>query len=203
MARHTESEPVVARRTVLAGVGSAVGALAASGSVAAQERGVTARAALPAADEYADSDLAGFFVHVDPAPDPVQAPLAEECEYANWPREETMAYEVLLIDRKDDDHFSTQTRLYIPDSRTVPEGGLYVINGVTECAGSYIGIEIEQLYANVSVVGEVSPSGDGAADDPGGGGETTATDGAGLGVLTALAGLGGAGALSRWRRDGE
>ncbi|WP_424017360.1 hypothetical protein ACOZ4N_15980 [Halorientalis pallida] len=193
MAPHTG----VSRRTVLAGLGSA-GLLAATGTAVgqAQSEGITTRAAVPEAEEYDTASLAGFFVHVDTDPDPIQAPLAEECGYADWPRDETMAYEVLLIDRKDTDHFATETRVYVPDDRSIPSGGLFVINEVEQCPGSYVGVELEQIAADASVLDDVTPGGDAAAD-PGATG-TTAADGPGLGVLTALSGLAGAGALARW-----
>ncbi|WP_336001534.1 hypothetical protein [Halorientalis halophila] len=199
MARHTEGDPAVSRRTVLAGLGATVGLAGATGSALGQDEGVTARAALPQTQEYQVESLPGYFIHVDPDPDPVQAPLAEECEYANWPREETMAYEVLLIDRKDDDHWSTETAMYVPDDRSVPAGGLYVINDVERCAGSYVGVEVEEMVADVSVLGEVAGNVDaGAAEDRP---ETTQTggDGTGFGLLAGLSGLAGAGALARWR----
>ncbi|MFB6083367.1 MAG: hypothetical protein ABEJ94_03885 [Halorientalis sp.] len=201
MVRHTD-EVTVSRRTLLAGVGSAAGLAAATGSAVAQDKpqGITTRAAIPAADEEYDAgNLPGYFVHVYPNPNPVQAPLSEECAYANWPRDRTMTYEVLVIDRAGTEQFSTKTRLYVPQSRDIPRGGLFVINDVHECAGSYIGIELEQLSADATVKADLGNVGaESTASSPA---RTTDGDGAGLGILAALSGLAGLGALAHRHGD--
>ena len=201
MARHTEPDSAVTRRTVLAGLGSAVGTLAATDPVVGQQDGITGRALLPAVEGIQAENLPGYFVHVDPNPNPVEASFGDECAFADWPADETVGYQILLIDRKDDDHYSMEMRLYVPDDRSVPGGTLYVVNGATQCAGEYVGVELERMAADTSVLGEVA--GGGGVDTPDDQTETTQTaaDGGGFGTLAALAGLAGAGALARWRDE--
>lgn len=208
-----------ARRTVLAGIGGVVLSSLATQPVAGQETPVAARAVIPEPEQFAVDDIAGFFLHVDPDTSPSRAQVADACGYADWPSEGTRAYDVWLVDRTGEEYASEPLTLYVPDRRSVPAGGLYVINRVQQCDGSYVGIEIEQLNAgdgpflegsfttttDPETVADTEAGDDQEiAADPGtteqGAGGTTTGSGPGFGILATLAGLAGGGWLAR-RRD--
>lgn len=134
------------RRALLRALGIGVGALAVpTGTAAAQEQGITARAVIPEQEEFDAEVLPGFFIHVNPNTEPLKAQVSDQCEYATWPPEQSRSYDVWLIGRKANAQSSQKTTLYVADDRTIPRGALYVVNNATKCAGGYVGIQIEQL----------------------------------------------------------
>ncbi|WP_276273327.1 hypothetical protein [Haloarcula litorea] len=178
------------RRSVLAGAGAALGTLAV-GTGAADARAET-KAVVAEGDET-ENDLTGFFVHVGPTTSPIDAQVAAGCAFADWSDDATTAYDVTLVDRAEPEYARYERTAYVPDSVQLPPGSLFVVNSQERCTEGYVGVRLLQIGSDRL---EAAASGDvpdrTAADG-------TGASGPGFGVLAALGGLVGWGALERRR----
>ncbi|WP_459192912.1 hypothetical protein [Halosimplex sp. J119] len=200
------SDAGVTRRSVLAGsaatlgsgIAAARGLTAASGVAAGQ---ITEAAAVRQPERWSDANLAGFMIHVGSTAPIDQADAADNCEVPasdTWPPDELIAYEVHLINRKDDAMSEEETTMYIGGRADVAPGKLYIINRFNRCGNGFVGATIEQIGRSdieVTVDGEDAT----ATGDDGGSGAF----GPGFGLPAAVAGLVGGGALLQWCDDDQ
>ncbi|MBX0295842.1 hypothetical protein [Haloarcula nitratireducens] len=188
-----DSSRSYSRREVLAATGTVVGGtLAASGQAAAQ----STRKAVIADGSATENDMTGFFVHVGQTTDPTDAQVADSCEFADWPAEETRTYDVKLIDRGRPDYEQYSRSLYVDNSTEVPPGTLFVINSQEQCTDGYVGIRLERLGSSqleAAVSGDVRTATASGGDGGGDGGSGAA--GPGFGVVATVAAALGYGAL--------
>ncbi|MBV0925545.1 hypothetical protein KTS45_15165 [Halomicroarcula limicola] len=191
-----DSSRSYSRRDVLAATGTVVGGtLVASGQAAAQ----STRKAVITDGSATENDMTGFFVHVGQTTDPADAQVADSCEFADWPADETRTYDVKLIDRGRPDYEQYSRSLYVDNSTEVPPGSLFVINSQEQCTEGYVGIRLEKLGSDqleAAVSGgarTTTPSGGGG----GGGGDDggSGAAGPGFGVVATVAAALGYGAL--------
>lgn len=202
------------RRSVLRTSVATLGAVGGVGGVAsAQEETetpgeaprTTNKAVLLELEEF--EDLTGFFIHVEGRPSPIEASVADACDFVNWENENTSAYDVVVLDRSQADVPQTRTTLYLHESKEVPPGALWVINRQEPCEGGYIGTWIEQIGATeleAALSGDVSPTETeaGVANGDEGGEILFDAAGPGFGVVAGAAGmLGGGWLLSRDREE--
>lgn len=187
------------RRTVLRGTALAIGTAVGGGVGAAQteetpENRVTTMSVTPEQEDVA-GDMVGMWIHLGPETDPIQASIADECDIVDWGDEDTIAYDVQLIDRAAEPQERSIT-LYLPRRVEVGQGDLFIVNDEVPCESGYVGLELEQIGARNIDVGL-----DGGAttvdDGDGGGGAPAPSDGIGpgFGPLAAAGGLLGAGWL--------
>jgi hypothetical protein len=143
--------------------------------------------------EY-DQSVVGFFIHVGGEVDPIDASVDDECDFASWPQDRTVAYDAEMIDRTAEPQQSSIT-LYLRQRVDVVPGTLFIVNNVVPCDSGYVGLRLERIGVETGFRGnsgaETTVAGGGGGDAP----NTTATDGTGFGVLGALAGALGAGWL--------
>jgi len=213
----TADGPVATRRSVLAksaatlgtGAVAAGGLVGASGVTAGQ---ITEAAAIPEPSKWTEgTNFAGFMIHVGGSLSPEQERAAADCELVSsdtWPPDEMLAYDAMLINRKDDGTEQAETTLYIGETADVNAGKLYIVNRFNRCDSDFLGVAVEQIgLSGVSVdvdettdppADEDEPAGTPADGDGGGGFGAT---GPGFGPVAAVAGLLGAGALLRRRSD--
>ena len=210
---------VITRRSALAKSAATLGtgAVAAGGFVGASGVAtgqITEAAAIPEPSKWnEDTNFAGFMIHIGESLSPEQERVAADCELVSsdtWPPDEMLAYDAMLINRKDDSTEQSETTLYIGENADVTAGKLYIVNRFDRCDSDFLGVALEQTglsEVNVDVdeatdrpAAEDGPADATTADEDGGGfGET----GPGFGPAAAVAGLLGAGALLRRRGDGE
>ncbi|MBX0322628.1 hypothetical protein EGH21_06255 [Halomicroarcula sp. F13] len=177
------------RRAVLGASASVLGgSLLASTSASAR---TTTKAVV--ADGSGTGDLTGFFVHFGQSTNPVEAQTATDCGFADWPDDETTAYDVTLIDRARPDYEQYERTVYVPDSTDFQPGNLYVVNSQERCTTGYVGVRLVQLGSRQL---EAAVSGDAEAVT-----ETSGGSGAGFGVVAALAAALGVGARRGSRDD--
>ena len=154
-------------------------------------------------------------IHIGESLSPEQERVAADCELVSsdtWPPDEMLAYDAMLINRKDDSTEQSEATLYIGENADVTAGKLYIVNRFNRCDSDFPGVALEQIgLSDVNVdeatdrpaatAAEDEPADATTADEDGGGGfgET----GPGFGPAAAAAGLLGAGALLRRRGDGE
>ncbi|WP_436925745.1 PGF-CTERM sorting domain-containing protein [Halosimplex amylolyticum] len=194
-------EQGLTRRSVLAGSAATltvgVGALAGASGVAAGQ--ITEAAAIPQPERWDDANLAGFMIHVGSTASIERADTARQCEVVGsdtWPPDELLAYEVQLINRKDDAASEEETTMYIGGRADVAPGKLYIINRFNRCDNGFVGISLEQIgRSDVDVTVDDSANAATTAADDGGSGAF----GPGFGLPAAIAALLGGGALLRWR----
>lgn len=165
------------RRSVLATAG-ALGATALAPTASAR---VTTRMVVPSQDGFVgdDGDLVGYFVHlggdagVDTDPSDVDG-----CGFESWSPTELSAYDARLLDRLDQEHRETETKVHVAGNADVDTGTLWIVNRQVSCPDDHVGLEVEQVGAAVNVSTEES-------------GDSTATEGSGpgFGPLAALGGV--------------
>ncbi|WP_436908650.1 hypothetical protein [Halosimplex marinum] len=211
-----DSRPTVSRRRVLRGAATAgagavgAGALASTSGVGSAQ--ITQAAAIPDVTRWENDNLAGFMIHVGGATSPSQTRVAEGCVPPGsdtWPPDEMLAYEAMLINRKQGDTPEAETTLYIGGSVEVLPGQLYLINRFNRCDGDFVGVVLEQIGRSDVSAGPGQqatnrPVADVEEDErPRELGTTTTDGGPGLGIVASLVGLLGGGALLRNRGDEE
>lgn len=195
-------ETELTRRSLLAGSAATLtagaGALAGASGVAVGQ--ITEAAAIPQPERWSDANLAGFMIHIGSTAPIDRADTARECGVPGsdtWPPDELLAYEVQLINRKDEATAEEETTMYIGGAAEVAPGKLYIINRFNRCGNGFVGISIEQIgRSDVAVTVDDSANAATTAVDDGGSGAF----GPGFGLPAAVAGLLGGGALLR-RRD--
>ncbi len=198
------------RRTVLRTGGALVGAAATGGVAAAQnetgdggattETRVTTTAVTPE-QEGVEGDLTGMWIHVGPQADPIQTSIADACDIVDWGDEDTIAYDVQLIDRRADP-VERSIELYLPRRVEVGSGDLFIINDMVPCESGYVGLELEQIGARDIDAGVDAGGGLTETEFTEQGGGPLGQVGPGFGWLAGAAGLLGGGWLLS-QRDGE
>jgi len=198
------------RRTVLRSLAAGVGLAGTAGAVSGQtgtdeeSRASITRGVIPEQQRY-DNTVTGFFIHLAGEVDPIEASVSNQCDFVDWDNDATAAYDARLIDRKAEPE-SQQVTLYLNDATEVGAGDLFIINDREQCESAYLGIELERTGVNLAQLRarDFTPQ----MGDGGGGGEANAdgTDasgasGPGLGVLSGVAGLLGAGWLAGRQRE--
>lgn len=156
-----------------------------------------------------DRSFEGFFVHAGGTVDPVSAAGSDACEYADWPDQETRAYDVTLIEQEELLEDTEPTTLYVRNDVDVPPGALFMIMEVNECPeSSYRGVYLQRVgMRNIprrepqSEPGDVQVGVTNETDET----DTPGAGGPGFGVLGTVAALAGAGGLlgRRWSRHDE
>ena len=196
-------EVTLSRRGALRSLGVGISAAAGASAAGASDLQGESRVVVPgvvALPEQWGTDVAGYFVHVRGPVDPVEAQVADQCEYADWDPDRTRQYDALLIDRLDESHRSTEIPLYVPARFHIEAGALFVVNRIHRCESAYTGIELENLVAEFVI----EDTDDATATETD---VTTATETGvttpGFTILTGLAGITGAGFLLRWLRRQE
>lgn len=192
-------ETELTRRSMLAGSAATLGTgvvaargLAAASGVAAGQ--ITEAAAIPQPERWSDANLAGFMIHIGSTASIDRADAARQCGVPGsdtWPPDELLAYEVQLINRKDDATGEVGTTMYIGGRAEVAPGKLYVIDSFNRCGNGFVGLSLEQIgRSDLEVTVNSGNAGTTAADDGGSG-----AFGPGFGLPAAVAGILGGGAL--------
>lgn len=184
------------RRTVLAAAGGTATACAVALAPTASAR-LTRRMVAPAKEEFVGGEgYTGYFLHVGgKSSDGVSAQELSGCEFSDWPPDGIESYDGELIDRIQQDHRQTRTRVFTAKGADVQPGTLWVINRVRNCPDDHVGLEVEQVGAAFGNVSE---------DDP-----NTETDASpigqpGFGPVATVAGLlAGTAGVARWSADDE
>lgn len=198
------------RRTVLRSVAAGLGTAGTAGVASAQAGTATEadgqvgmrRAVILEQPNY-DQTVTGFFVQFGAEIDPIESSVDDDCEYVSWGDDETLAYDARLIDRTADPE-TQQITVYLHASIAgdIEPGMLFIVNDRQQCESGYLGVELEHVGINLAQLRSrdftpTEPEGAGGGDEDGGIG----AGGPGLGVLSGLAGLCGAGWLAG-RRGG-
>jgi len=84
-------------------------------------------------------------VHVGPTLDPESVEPPSDCDFDDWPPDETERYDVALINRKDADTPEEQTRLFVDASVDVNPGELFVVNTFEDCEDRHTRVELEWI----------------------------------------------------------
>lgn len=225
MSRETDADPTlsVTRRQTIAGVGGVFGvALGSTSRARAQptpETGtgegalITRKALIPQVGQPFEGEYVGQFVlFVDPTPrEDITPESVAECDFTNWPPEQTRGYEGLLIDRLTDEPRGVEVPMYLNENQPrIDVGNAFIVMQTHSCPGDVLGLELEEVpvetfapeYGTVEhpLVGEepgptVSPIEDG--QQPQDDGIINAPGQPGFGILAALAGIGGGALLRR------
>lgn len=210
----------------------AVGAAAATGTVAAQDGGQTGngtdggtgadgegrRAVAYTPGEF--EDYSGTYVVVSDLTQNDPQDAFVDCDYATWPNDQTAVYEGSIVENLsgtgEDLENALGVEIYVDESG--PEPGLgqpFEVLEVHDCPGEVTGLLLATVPSEFQGDDENETDGNATAGnatatetaanatDGGDGGGTTATDTPGFGVGAAIAGLTGAVAISRLLRDGD
>lgn len=178
------------RRDALSGVAGTIAATSMVGRTEARQARIKRRMVIPEVDEFDDYD--GQFVFID---EPVDADATEvpvgQCEFAStWPAEETQVYEGQLLDRRQEVPLAVELKVYTNGNKAQIEPAThFIIQNTHACPGGYIGLEGESVRRQAL-----------AGKPPGPTVEGTASEGPGFAPLATLAGIIGAGLLTRLRR---
>lgn len=183
-------------RSGLAASVTLAGAGVASGQETTDDDGdILTPAVIGEQDEF-DQSVIGFFIHVGGEVDPVDASVDDECDFASWPQDRTVAYDAEMIDRTAEPQQSAIT-LYLRQRVEVVPGTLFIVNNVVPCDSGYVGIRLERIGARPEFRDDGGATVGGGADEP----DATPANGPGFGILGALAGALGAGWLRHRNRS--
>lgn len=216
MKKHNDRKAAVSRRSVLAGVAVGASSIGVSstptvaqtpttepaGEAQIHRRAIVPRVGQPFRGEY----VGQFVLFTDPTPDDEVTPsIVGECDFAEWPPEETRGYQGLLIDRLSDDSKGVTVPMYLDQNKERVElGDAFIVNQVESCSDDFIGVELEDVpvesFNPTYDTGENPLVGEepGPAVSPAEEEQTAAPGQPGLGAGAALVGIGGAALLRRF-----
>lgn len=137
----------VSRRSFLEGAGS-VGVGATGSLVNVQDDGestdpVSRRALVPRVEEFED-DFVGQWVALNATVDiELEVDIADECDYANWPPDETRAYEAQLLDRRSEEPIAVDILTFTDGTEPDFEvNSVFIINRVHDCTPEHVGVDL-------------------------------------------------------------
>lgn len=215
----TSGKMTRSRRSVLMTAGVGAGILGASPSRGEAQTTTTesgdqaqigTRAIIPQVGEPFQGQYVGqYIIFTDPTPNEEVSPaIVGECNFAEWAQEETRGYQGLLIDRLTDQSRGVDIPMYLNGNKErVDVGNAFIIDQIERCSEEFIGVQLEDVPVSRfnpdydtrenPLVGEepgptASPVPEGQTEGPGQ---------PGFGAGTALAGVGAAALLKRFREN--